>query len=99
MSEDLSFVVKDEDGEGYICDVVSIIPNEENNSEPYVIFTDYFLDENNEFILQYGKLIKENDEDVLKPITDDNLINKIKEQSKDEIVSYVNQQILESYYE
>ncbi len=99
MSEDLSFVVKGENGEDFICDVVSVVPNDENNEEPYLVFTDYFLDENNEFIMQYGKLVKENEEDVLIRILDQELINKIKEHCKDEVISYVSQQIFESIYE
>ncbi len=36
--KDLSFTVKNDKGEEIICDVLSVVPNEENKNEPYVVF-------------------------------------------------------------
>ena len=57
--EDLSFEVVNDDGLEVECDILSIVPNEENKNEPFVVFTDYMLDENDEFVLQFGKVIEE----------------------------------------
>jgi hypothetical protein len=94
--EDLSFKVTLDNGEEIECDIVSVVPNPNNKEEPFVVFTDYLLDENNEFVLQYGKVIKENDEYVLKTVNDESVIDLIKEQLTDEIVDNVNEQINEN---
>ena len=46
--EDLSFTLKDDNGEDITCDILSVVPNEANLDEPYVVFTDYMLDEDDE---------------------------------------------------
>lgn len=97
--DDLSFTIKNKDGLEVICDIVSVVPNDENSEEPYVVFTDYLLDENDEFVLQYGKLIKIDDEYVLKVVDDVQVVNKIKAQLQNEIVDYVNTQIQENLHD
>jgi hypothetical protein len=91
--EDLSFNITNKDGLEVTCDITCVIPNEENSEEPYVIFTDYTLDENDEFIEQYGKIIDVEGDPILKVITDENIIAKIKEASQDEVVQYVNKEV------
>lgn len=96
--DDLSFTIKNKEGLEVICDIVSVVPNEDTN-EPYVVFTDYMLDENNEFVLQYGKLVKIDDEYVLKVIDDKEVVALIKEKLQDEIVDYVNKQVQENLHD
>ena len=91
--EDLSFTVTDEDGEEVTCDIISVVPNELDSEKPYVVFTDYMLDENDEFVMQYGQLIKENDEYTLVMVNDPNIIDLIKDSLNDDIVSYVNKAV------
>lgn len=90
--KDLSFDVKTQDGEEFTCDILSVVPNEENKNEPYVVFTDYLLDENDDFILHFGRIIEQDGEYQLLGIEDRETIQKIKEQLGDEIVSKVNKQ-------
>ena len=97
--EDLSFTIKNDAGEDVICDIISVVPNEDKQDEPYVVFTDYMLDSNDEFVMQYGKVIEVDGEFVLKTINDENVVNKIKEALSDDIVSYVNDQIQENIHE
>ena len=97
--EDLSFTIKNDDGEDVICDIISVVPNEDNQDEPYVVFTDYMLDSNDEFVMQYGKVIEIDGEFVLKTINDENVVNKIKDALSDDIVSYVNDQVQENIHE
>lgn len=94
--EDLSFTITNDKGMEVICDIVSVVPNDENKEEPYVVFTDYMLDDNNEFVMQYGKVIEIDGEYVLKRIDDEQVVNKIKEALKDEVVDYVNRQVQEN---
>ena len=51
------------------------------------------LDENDNFVTYYGQIIEENGQSKLKRIVDQETINKIIELSKDEVVSYVNEQV------
>ena len=97
--EDLSFNVKNEDGTEIGCDILSVIPNDENPEQPYVIFTDYTFDANDEFKEYYGKIIEINGEYTLQNITDEKVIEKIKEGLNDEVVKYVNDQIQENLSE
>ena len=94
--EDLSFTAKNKDGIEVICDILTIVPNPEHSEQPYVIYTDYTMDENNEFIENYGKIINVEGDYVLKTITDPNLIELIKREASDEIVQYVNKQVQEN---
>lgn len=97
--EDLSFTIKNNQGIDVVCDIISVIPNKDNNEEPYVVFTDYMLDENDEFILQYGKVIEVEGDFVLKTVNDPSIVEYIKSELSDEIVNYVNTQVQESMYE
>ena len=94
--EDLSFKVTNDDGIETICDITAVVPNEENKEEPYVVFTDYMLDDNDEFVMQYGKIIEIDGDYVLKKVEDENVVSKIKEALKDEVVEYVNSQVQEN---
>ncbi len=90
--KDLSFDIKDFKGGTLTCDILSVVPNEENKNEPFIVFTDYLLDENDEFILHFGKIMEKNGEYQLLGIEDRETIQKIQEQLKDDTVSRVNKQ-------
>ena len=91
--EDLSFTIKYENGEELINDITAVIPNQYNREEPYVIFTDYTLDDNDEFNIYYGKLIKNHNRyDLSTDLTEDE-IQYIKFSSEEEITKYVNDTI------
>ncbi len=87
--DDLSFEIV-EDGITYKCDVTKIINNTNKKEEPYVVYTNYDLDENDEFIEKYGKLITSNDNYYIETNLLPEEIKYIKEMEKDEIVQYVN---------
>ena len=91
--EALSFTVTDDNGEEITCDILSVVPNPKDEDSPFVVFTDYLLDENDEFIMQYGKLIKEGEDYNLVGVEDPKDVDYIKDSLKDEIVSYVNKAV------
>lgn len=97
--EDLSFTAIDENGEELINDITKVIPNDKNSDEPYVIFTDYSLDSNDNFIEKYGKLVQQGDSFCIETNLSDREIGYIKTVSKDEIVQYVNDVIEENLHE
>lgn len=96
--EDFSFTTIDKSGNEVINDITKIIPNNKDKDSPYVVFTDYSLNEKDEFIEQYGKLIQQDDnfsiETNLTPLE----ISYIKEMQEDEIVKYVNNALEENLY-
>ncbi len=94
--EDLSFTTTNKDGLEVICDILAVVPNPNNSEEPYVIYTDYTMDANDEFVKQYGKVIEVEGEFVLKTIEDEKTISLIKHEAEDETVKYVNEQIQEN---
>ena len=96
--EDLSFDTINDDGIEVQCDILSIVPNEENKNEPYVVFTDYMLDENDEFILYFGKIKEENGNYQLERVSDKDTVLKIREQLTDDIVSHVNKAIQDNIH-
>lgn len=91
--EDLSFTIKYDNGEELINDITGVVPNPENDEEPYVTFTDYTMDENDEFNTYYGKLVKENDEYSLHTSLTKDEIRFIKANLEEEITKYVNDTI------
>ena len=91
--EDLSFTTVNEDGVEVICDITMIIPNSKNSEEPYVMYTDYTLDNNDEFVEKYGKIMNVEGDYVLKTITEESIIDEIKKEADDEIVKYVNKEV------
>ena len=94
--EDLSFTTTNKDGLEVVCDITTVIPNDENNEEPYVIFTDYTLDENDEFIEQFGKIVEVDGDYILKVIEDPKTIAMLNKEREDEVVKYVNTQVQEN---
>ena len=94
--KDLSFITKDKNGVEVINDILMVIPNEKIKNEPYVIYTNYELDENDEFINYYAILKKENDSYYLDTNISDEEKDYILKMKKDEIVSSVNQIIGEN---
>ena len=94
--EDLSFTLTDDNGEEITCDIISVVPNEKNEDEPYVVFTDYMLDEDDEFVLEYGKLVKDGEDFNLVRVEDPKEIDIIKDGLKDDITAYVNKAVQEN---
>ena len=50
--EEYNFTVVDDNGNEVLCDVISLLQDEKTNNL-YVIYTDYTLNENNQFLTDY----------------------------------------------
>lgn len=94
--EDLAFTIKYENGEELINDITSVVVNENNKEEPYIVYTDYTLDENDEFNEYYARLIKKEDEYELERNLTAEEIRYIKINKDEEITKYVNNTIIET---
>ncbi len=91
MIDGLSFSFVNEFNENIVCDILKIIPNEIDSNEPYVLFNDNLLDQSGEEVLQYGKVVKENEGFVLKRIEDENLVERIKDLLVEDIYKMANE--------
>ena len=67
--EEMSFTIVNNDGIEVKCDVLSIINDEEDKT--YLLYTDYILNDNNEYNVYVSQLIKDEDNFILEEI--DNL--------------------------
>ena len=88
--EDLSFEMVNNDGIEVQCDILSVIPDEDKT---YIVFTDYKLDNQDNFILQYGQIVKSGETEGFVKITDEKTIKKIKKLLGDFSIGYVNRQV------
>lgn len=86
--DDLKFTIINNNGEKVQCDILSLFPK--NDFESYVVFIDDERDENNNIVLKYGRLIKEDNEYELKSGIDDDELNYIKDKFHDDLVDLAN---------
>lgn len=84
---DLSFEMVNDDGIEVKCDILSVVPDGEKT---YIVFTDYKLDDDNNFILQYGEIIE--NEGFIK-VYDEKIIRRIKRLLGEFSIGYVNRQV------
>ncbi len=62
-----NFTVVDDNGNEVICDVISVLQDTKNNGV-YVVYTDYTLNENNQFNTYLSELVEKKGEFTLKTI-------------------------------
>ena len=81
--EDLDFTITQND-KTIDCSIVSLVPKDDRES--YVAFTDYTTDGEGNVIIQYGRLIEDNGEYELRAGVDEEELEKIKREMKDDIM-------------
>ena len=94
--DDLSFTVKYMNGEEVINDITAVIPNQKSVDEPYVTYTDYSLDENDEFNTYYGKIVMVDGQPTLSKELSKYEITYIQDSLKDEIIKSVNDVVMDN---
>lgn len=94
--DNFSFKIKDENGDEFINDIICVVPNDKIKDEPYVVFTDYTLDSNDEFIEKFGRLEKNNEEFYLNTKLNVFEMDYIEKKREDDIVKYVNDGFMEN---
>ena len=66
-NDEYNFTVVDENGKEVVCDVISIV-NDEKTNEIYVLYTDYSINEKNQFNTYLSQLIENKGDFSLKRI-------------------------------
>ena len=67
MNDEYSFTIKDDDGNEVRCDVISII-RDDKSGEVYVLYTDYSMNDKNQFSTYLSLLLEENGHYLLKSV-------------------------------
>lgn len=75
--EEMSFTITNSDGIEVKCDVLSVINDEENKT--YLLYTDYTLNDNNEYNVYVSQMINEDDSFRLEEIDNLDLLPGIQE--------------------
>ena len=70
--EEMNFTIVNNDGIEVKCDVLSIINDEEDKT--YLLYTDYILNDNNEYNVYVSQFIKDEDNFILEEIDNLDLI-------------------------
>ena len=77
--DDKKFEIIDDKGNKIQCEIIKLVPNDEESEKPYIIYTDF------EEIL-CGKLIEKDGVYTVNKITEDYIVDYLKEQLSDEII-------------
>ena len=93
--DDMSFEIE-ENGQTYKCDILGIIPNSEKSEEPYVIFTDYTLNDKDEIRRRYGRLVQHDDTFYIELKLTNEEMDYIEKNKDQEIIQYVNETIMDA---
>ena len=70
--EEMNFTITNENGLEVKCDVLSIINDEENKT--YILYTDYTLNNDNEYNVYVSQMIRNNDDFILEEVDNFDLI-------------------------
>ena len=79
--EEYNFTVVDDNGNEVICDVISVLHDEKNN-EVFVVYTDYTLNDNNQFNTYLSQMIEKNGEYTLKGVSSKSKYESLMETAK-----------------
>lgn len=83
MTENIKFqIIKD--GKTIDCEIISLLPNPEDENSPYIVYTDF--DTSNGYKLLCGQLIEDEEGYIINKITEDYIIDELKTKLNDDIV-------------
>lgn len=78
--EDYSFTIINDQGMEVICDLISII-NDNDTNQTYVVYTDYLLTKTNKFRILISELVETQQGYILQDIKDETKKEEIKKTS------------------
>lgn len=81
MDQEYSFTVINKEGIEVICDVFSMITDED--SRIYLLYTDYLLDDNGNFRLLASELVQKKNDFILQNIKDETKLSELVKSAKD----------------
>ena len=80
MNEEYSFTIINKEGVEVTCDVISMVTDKD--SRIYLLYTDYFLDDNGNFRLLASELVQQKEDFILKDIEDKEKLAEIVKSAK-----------------
>ena len=78
--EEYSFTIINDHGMEVKCDLISII-NDDKTDQVYLVYTDYLLTKANKFRVLISELVQEEDNFILKDVTNKDKLEQIKQAS------------------
>jgi uncharacterized protein YrzB (UPF0473 family) len=86
--DDMNFTILDNNGKEVFCDIISLIPNEDN-TKTYVVFTDYSKDEDDNIVFMYGNLVIDGEDINLERNVSEDEVTYIKSKLGDDFCNHV----------
>jgi hypothetical protein len=83
--DDKKFAIIDDAGNEIECEIIKLIPNHENEEEPYIIYTDFNVE--NGYKMLCGQLIEKDGIYTINKIKEDYIIDYLKEELSDEMIA------------
>ena len=80
-SEEYNFTVINDNGEEVICDVISVL-HDEKTSELFVVYTDYTMNEKEQFNTYLSQIIEKKGEYILKKVASKERYDQILQDAK-----------------
>lgn len=84
---DKTFQITDADGTIINCEIISLVPNPDNSESPYIIYTDFKTE--NGYKILCGQLIETDGVYTINKITDDTVIDYLKEHLSEEMINQI----------
>ena len=84
---DKSFQIIDENGNLINCEIICIVPNEEDSTSSYIVYTDFKTE--NGYKLLCGELKETDGSYTINKITDDTIIDLLKEHISEEMAELI----------
>ncbi len=84
---DKSFQIIDENGNLINCEIICIVPNEEDSTSSYIVYTDFKTE--NGYKLLCGELKETDGSYTINKITDDTIIDLLKEHLSEEMAELI----------
>ena len=83
--DDKKFKLTDQNGNIVECEIIKVVPNNEEPDKPYIIYTDFIP----EHEILCGMLIEENGYYTVNKIEEDYIVDYLKDELSDELIKEV----------
>jgi hypothetical protein len=87
MNEGLTFQIINEEGKPIECELLSLLPNPEDENSPYIAYTDF--DTSKGYKILCGQLVENEEGYTINKIEDDVIIDELKAKISDDMLRVI----------
>ena len=87
MNEGFKFQIINEDGKPIECELLSLLPNHEDEDSPYIAYTDF--DTSKGYKILCGQLIEKDGNYTINKIDDDVIIDELKSKISEDMIKLI----------